>query len=805
MTKGYAFPLLVCSLAALAGGATLKVDDRPRRTGEWGFRPSEGTASPTNPPAFVWRPQKNAASYEIECSRDGAPGAAAYRAKGIRYNCHCPPKVLGKGKWLWRFRFVSRKGQTSSWSKSRSFEIPGEAAAFPMPGREELLARIPKRHPRLFVRPEQLPRLRQLAQGERKAVYDALVRQCERLVRKPPPCGEPPKYPLGTTRLSEEWRKIWWGNRRHTVNVLHNAATLAFTRLLGGKDEYGHLARRLLLSAAQWDPKGSTGYRYNDEAGMPYAYYFARTYTFVNDLLSEQDKAICRRVMAVRGKEMYGHLSRTHLWRPYGSHRNRAWHFLGEVGVAFLGEIPEAAEWVCFATNVFYAAYPVWCDPDGGWHEGMSYWSSYIGRFTWWADVMRVAMDIDAYKKPYFSKVGTYAMYLQPPGTLGGGFGDLTARRRSAHNRDLMAVFAAQARNPTWQWYVDAHGGPRAPSGYIGFIRGSLPKVEAKPPTGLPTSRCFRGTGQAVLNATLLDARDNAEIVFKSSPFGTQSHGYEAQNAFLLYAFGERLLIRSGRRDLYGSRHHKLWMWHTKSVNSITVNGQSQGRRTAGAPGRILAFHTSPTMDYVAGEAGGAYGKHLKRFTRHIVFVKPEVILIFDRLEALKPSTFEWCLHAPTKMAVNGQGDVRVVNRGAACRVAFLAPAGLKLSLTDKFDPPPRPRIKLVEWHLTAQTPQPAQRMDFVTLIRPHRTKEPPAILENRIKPVPGGYHVDAEVPRGPIVFLLRTGNEPVRSGKAVVDADIVAIRYDTEGRPIEHLLVRGRHVEQGPGDETHK
>ena len=793
--------LVLCLLACAAEGGGARVDDAPRREREWGFRPFEGRACAVNPPGFVWRPQRNAVSYELEAARDRSFKRVDYRAKGMKYNCHCPPSTLEPGAWFWRFRFLDKKGQASAWSRTRAFEVAKDAAAFPMPARDELLGRIPTAHPRLFLRPEDLPKLREAARGERKAAFDALVKECERLAKNPPPTAEPPKYPLGMVRGSDEWRRVWWGNRVHTTKVLNGAATLAFTRLLGGNEQYGVLAKHLLLKAAAWDPKGSTGFRYNDEAGMPYNYYFSRAYTFANDLLNDNEKAFCRRVMRVRGQEMYDRLSRSHIWRPYSSHANRAWHFLGEIGIAFHGEIPEAGEWVWFATNVFFNAYPVWCDDDGGWHEGSAYWSSYVGRFTWWADVMRAALGIDAFTKPYFSMVGTYPMYLQPPGTTGGGFGDLTARRRSSHNRQLMSAFAVQARNPYWQWYVDAHGGPRQVGGTVGFLRGALPKVQAKAPTDLPTSRCFRGTGQAMLNTTLLRAKDNVQVLFKSSPFGTQSHGYEAQNAFLLYAFGERLLIRTGRRDSYGSRHHRQWMWHTKSVNSITVNGQSQGTRTASAVGEILAFHTSPTMDYVAGEAGRAYGKLLSRFTRHVVFVKPEVVCIFDRLEAPKASTFEWRLHAPTPMAVKGQGDVRVVNKGAACHVAFLAPTGLKLSLTDKFDTPPRPRIKLVEWHLTAATPTPAKSMAFVTIIRPHRTAQPPRTTETRLQKVDGGYHVDAELPGGPVVFLLRTGDGPVRSGKAVVDADVAAIRYDTEGRPIEHLVARGRKVAAGKGD----
>ncbi|UKI31211.1 MAG: heparinase II/III family protein [Lentisphaeria bacterium] len=79
-----------------------------------------------------------------------------------------------------------------------------------------------------------------------------------------------------------------------------------------------------------------------------------------------------------------------------------------------------------------------------------------------------------------------------------------------------------------------------------------------------------------MLNTTLLDGKKNIQLQFKSSPVGTWSHGYDANNSFLLNVFGERMLIRSGRRDMYASNFHSNWMWETKSENNITVNGIGQ-------------------------------------------------------------------------------------------------------------------------------------------------------------------------------------------------------------------------------------
>jgi len=777
----------------------LEVDDRSAKAGEWGFRPTDRESTRVNPPGFVWRPQEEAVQYIFQASRDSDFNEIDYEARDLKLFSHCPPRTFESGDWYWRFAYITEDGQQSSWSMVRQFVIPEDAQTFPMPEQEELFSRIPQEHPRLFIRPEDIPRLREMAQGELKPVYEALVKECEKIMADPPPTKEPRKYPEDTVRGSDPWREIWWGNRRYTTKVLNSAATLAFTRLLDGNQKYGELARDLLMAAAQWDPKGATGYRYNDEAGMPYNYYFARTYTFLNDMLTEEEKEKCRAVMKIRGEEMYNHLYPRHLWRPYGSHANRAWHFMGEIAIAFFDEIEGTHEWLWYAMNIFYNAYPVWSDDDGGWHEGLGYWRSYIGRFLWWADIMRASMDIDAYEKPYFSKVGYYPMYLQTPGAKRGGFGDLTGHLKSDGNVSLMSIFSVQAQNPYWQWYVEAHGGKGAGKTYVDFVRGTLPKIEAKDPADLPDSRVFWGTGLAMLHTDLTDAKNDIFIEFKSSPFGGHSHGYDSQNSFVLYAYSEPLLIRTGRRDSYGSNHHKNWMWETKSVNSILVNGEGQKPlRSQEAQGKIVDFHTSKAYDYVVGEASQAYPDRLDKFTRSILFIKPEVIVIFDCLKAPEPSTFQWLMHAPNEMKVSGQQDIIVENNGVSCKVLFLTPNGLEITQTDKFDPPPRPRIKLTQWHLQAGTPSKQKDCQFITIMRPYGKGEevPVGPIKAKMEKLSAGYACKIELTDGKAIVLLRsTEGKSLAGFEAETDGDAAVVRLDASGKVIDSFVTGGDSI----------
>ena len=770
----------------------LAFDDRPARVEEWGFRPAEGEVCAVTPPAFVWRPQQGAASYALQVARDEGFGAIAWQAEGIDLTVHVLPQTLAPGRYWWRARFLDEEGAPSSWSIARGFTIPGDAVAFPLPARADLFARIPEGHPRLFVRPEDLPRLRELAQGPLKERYDELVRRCEALIASPPSTADYQLYPEGMERLSPQWARIWRGARNYVERPLVGAATLGFVSRLNGDERYGQMARQLLMAVAQWDPVGATGYIYNDEAGMRYAWGFARAYTMVADLLTEEERARCREVMRIRGEEMYVNLlvQREHLWKPWASHSNRAYHFLGEIGLAFHGEIPEAEDWAWFATNVFFSVYPVWSDTDGGWHEGTSYWSSYVEWVTWWIDIMQATLEIDGYRKPFFAQVGYYPIYAQPPGLPRIIFGDTTGVRVAPDLRRTMSVFAQSSGNPYWRDYVERTGGPVDDGGWLDFVRAAwaLERGDTPPRSiaELPADRVFHGTGLAFMHTDLTDAAEGVTVALKSSPFGSQSHGNEAQNSFEVYAFGEPLFVRSGTREIHGSNHHRGWTWTTRSCNAITVNGQGQVPHSASAVGCIRDYAFAPDCAWVVGDASEAYPVPMRRADRHMLFVKPDLVLVVDDLEAPEPSTFEQWLHTVQPLQVRAQSDITLAVGEVGCRLSFLAPDGLRLTRSEGYDPPIRPPYDelIHEFHLTAQAAEPAARREFVTLIRPYRADEP---VDPRAEylALPAGHAVRTPVPEGESLVLLRTGPGPLAAWGLESEAQVAVVRLDDAGEVV--------------------
>jgi len=695
------------------------LDESPATPGEWGYHPANTETTSSNPPGFTWHPQEKVASYELQISSNKDFENTVYQRTELQFSAHCPSQTLGVGDYFWRYRAISKSGAASNWSQARTFSIDDKSVPFPCPPPDEWAGRIPEKHPRLMFTADDLSRLRKLGKGKLAKRKQAIFNRANRLLTNPPDTSEPPLYPEGIEYKSDEWKEIWWGNRRRVIAVADGAATLGFAYQLSEKEEYGKAARDLVLAMTEWDTDGSTNYRYNDEAAMPAMYMTSRAYTWSYSFFSEQEKQAVVEMMRARGRDCYNHLrARQHLWHPYNSHSNRAWHFLGEIAVAFYGEFPEAEEWLEYATTILYTTYPVWSGKDGGWHEGIAYWSSYLQRFLQWSLTLDAVFDVDVFKRPFFQQTGNFALFLMPPGTQTGGFGDMAASYSANRVAPFLNILGAAAQNPYWLWYAKAND-QEIPGGYLGYLYSALATdTPAESPHDFSTSTVFRETGIAALNTNILDGTKNVQILFKSSPFGRQSHGYNANNSFLLNINGQRVLRRTGRRDVYGSPHHKQWMWASKSDNSILVNGQGQIEHSREATGEITHFKTSERIDVVVGEAAQSY-ENLDRFTRRIIFLKPHVVVIHDILEAPESSTFQYNLHAKGPFEIANR---RVMWTGEPGRIDihFLVPTALTIEQTDQFDVPPHEwaNFDLGEWHLTADARNKVKQQEFLSVIR---------------------------------------------------------------------------------------
>jgi hypothetical protein len=718
--------------------AALPLDQRPAKPDEWGYRPADGAVVRLNPPTFTWIAPANAATYAVQWSTDRTlPEGRTTMVEGVAWPTYTHDVPLPPGKYFWRYRFSDRKGDASEWSVIRSVDVAADAAKLPMPTVAQQRAKVPRGHPRLFLRPEDLPRLRELARGREAQVFGALREAADAFI-KAGPTPEPEHKGSARDKNNAELIKYWWPNREQTERACNEAETLAFVYLLTGEKRYGEAARRWLLHLAGWDPKGNTNFTLNCEAAKPLLFRPARAYDWAWDMFTAEERAKIQAAFRERVIDAWnsGEVMRGvgHLQRPYNSHGNRVWHKIAEAGIAFLDEIPEAPQWLDYAVNKFFACYPVWSDDDGGWHEGVSYWSGYQSKAVWWLQVAQSALGLDGLKKPFFAQVGDYPLYISPPHSPNAGFGDLSFRPLTApsfleYHLRARAASGDGGNAAHWRWWAEQKE-MRENRGFLGFLyRANLPPLPAaKPPTELPQSKIFHGIGIASLHTTLLDSRDDVHLVLKASPFGSQSHGHNPQNSFQLNAYGEALLVANGYRDLHGSKFHYQYVHSTRAHNAVLVNGEGQTPHSVAAEGEIVREELTSAYDYIAGDATTAYGGRLLKAWRHAVLVKgPQpFVIVYDELVAPQPAKFQFMLHGLKAFAIEpSTGRLRIEQAKAGAEIGYVSPVPLTFQQTDGFDPPPTREFPN-HWHVEAGTTEPRTELGMFSVLVPYRAGQSP-------------------------------------------------------------------------------
>jgi hypothetical protein len=63
--------------------------------------------------------------------------------------------------------------------------------------------------------------------------------------------------------------------------------------------------------------------------------------------------------------------------------------FAVEGSIVLAHEVPDAPQWLDYTLHILWSVYPAWGRSDGGWHEGVSYWTGYMSR------MFRVVAELD--------------------------------------------------------------------------------------------------------------------------------------------------------------------------------------------------------------------------------------------------------------------------------------------------------------------------------------------------------------------------------------------------------------------------
>jgi hypothetical protein len=783
-------------VTAVLSAAQMADLDRKPGAREVSCAPADGNKVISNPSAFVWLPVAGVKRYVLQMSRARGFPAGATIQRECDICIEVPRQTLEAGQWFWRYGVVTGSNAAPVFSRVRAFEVPANVARVPFPDVRDVVRRLSAMRPRLVLRPGDAEKFRAQARGEMSWAAEPVLKSAKAAVGRPL-MPEPAHLPQR-------------GDPNRGVAI--NAAYLQFRRvtdrmdvcaeayLLSGEQRFGEEARRLLMHLIGWDPDGSTSFASYDGFATHIVRACSRTFDYIHPLLTDAERAKCREVLAVRMAQLYRGLREIPFeCSPFRSHTMGFYvPDLTEACIAMAGELP-VEEMLEYCLLQFWSPYyPPFGGEDGGWTDGPYYWGWYWNVYARLCAMIERATGAAVGERPLTRNAWQYKLYGNPPYSKMSPFGD--GQSFPADRPQTMFVLGAWLRNPYALWYAEQF--KFRPGGLMAFLfqPGDL---KPRAPDDLPQARCFRDAGLVAMHSALADGARNVQVLLRSCPLGSISHGYADQNAFVLHAFGEPLAIASGYYDMGNSPHQRAWARLTKAANCITVDGEGQPVQDAGARGRIAAFASNDYAHYAMGDARAAYAGRLERFDRHIVYLRPRdgdeaMVVIADELAAAKPARFQWWLHALEKMQVDDARATATIQRGAArLRVLFLAPAKLRLEQTGKFPVAPNEAVKGKtypnQWHLTAHADEPATRRQFLTVLLPFREGGEASLPSVRLLECRNCRAIELRTARARHVVMLRDADRTglMEAGDLRSDATVFAAGFSADNRRAGSLEIR--------------
>lgn len=763
--------------AAQAWTKSLPILERPPRPQELLAYPEDGKPVAVNPPGFCWTPHEQAASYRLEV-RDMKDASRTALSSQPLASTVCPlARTLPDGNYFWQVVYLNPQGAPYGVSKTRSFSVVGGVPVLLLPEIAALKARLTAIRPRLFLAGNRLGEIRQAVSSGRVAQWKAFLKAADgALEEKSYP--EPPGYPKGEFTAAE-WRRIYTPGKAGSAHLARTALAWRIT----GENKYLEGARRWMMTLASWDPKGITSHRVrqpdgsegNDEASMPMLERMAFAWDWIGDQLSSAERAKVLAAMTERGNQVLRKLlEEDFLSHPFNNHEGRSLAFLGDAGLSFLGDIPQAGQWLDYVVRCYLTSYPGWGGDQGGWAQGVSYWSAYVYWLASFAQALREVTEVDLFRRPFYRNTGRFVLYVQPPYAPRGAFGDGGYHPPSEAERMLIGYLADLFRDRVLKWYAESVPPPKESTGadqwrewfmedVISVLRasGSSERVEARPPSGLEGARHFSDIGWVAMHNALGKPKEDVWVLFKASRFGSFSHSHGDQNTFQLNAYGRALAIDSGYYPWYGSPHDELWTRQTRAHNGILVNGRGQPPHLWEAEGRIESFERRGLLTVVRGQAASAYNvpqprdllrlwrQHLPEpvppvepkldtFERTLAFVASQtrpVLVVQDYLRTSAPASFEWLLHALNKLETDSRtGSIALREGDARLAVRLIATAPFRFAQRTGFPIAPEFAQNTAylegkpthpdQWHLAARTESPAQEIKFLAVLVPYRASE---------------------------------------------------------------------------------
>lgn len=533
--------------------------------------------------------------------------------------------------------------------------------------------------------------------------------------------------PADKGERSQHFREIQSAAFREEEGVLH----LALSALVLQDETLATAARQRALHLAGWSPKGATGFFFHDQAGRTVAWTLALAFDWMNKHWSVEEKRILLAAIKPRVEDMLsppvkGQPSgwagldwgrQLDSW-PYDSHGAVTLARLTVICTVLAGE-DELFDRCAKEIVPRYLAQPIpWGGSEGGYANGTSYaqWDVLFTHFVVW-HLLKNALSVDLWKTEWARGYLNFMTYFLPPGAPSGLFGDGAEQRHAGVWATQAKAYAAARPAPLAGWYARNQFGEDVaslPLLLAGHRDWSL--LPGQFPPDIPHAVQLADIGWVAMHSDLGD-RARTSVYFKSSPYGSYNHSHADQNSFVIHASGRALAIDSGYYDFYGSPHWKAWYKQTRAHNAITFDGgQGQLHDSMAAKGKITRFEHSLDFDVATGDALAAYGDALSRAMRSLVYVRPDALLVYDALASDTPRTWEWNIHALSRIKDKGVRSIEIEQEGVRLCIELLeAPEGA-FSQDNRFTAEPSGKYP-PQWHARFTSRTKSAKANFLALL----------------------------------------------------------------------------------------
>lgn len=377
--------------------------------------------------------------------------------------------------------------------------------------------------------------------------------------------------------------------------------------------------------------------------------------------------------------------------------------------------------WLSRSPGGGFLADGVWPNGNIGYiHTNME---SMVSNYILYRDLF----GVNTFKHPWYESCANALAYTVPVASAGDGFGDSSESVGEVNRiRAGFAYILGQELNNPFAIHYAYELSNQDPSKPFQFMKADFPwyrlqhnhKAVARVNLSeIPQSAVFPQTGIVVMNTDLLNTANNLFVSFRSSPFGVGSHGLAEQNSFNISYKGKPLFYPTGYRVTTRDKHYLLSQKHSRARNTITVDGKTQAFTHSGY-GWIARYLAGDDISYTLGDASNAYvpfdqsavnwitvlneasaytsedgfiltdqdDPKVNTFRRHLTFLRPNVVLVYDELAADKEETWTFQLNGLQRanMSLVDSGKALLANTdNCDAKANVFGSSELQISLAD--------------------------------------------------------------------------------------------------------------------------